>query len=45
MEYIQADEYLEITPESMRLRKIVLTESMRKQKANKALAGIDFTNK
>ncbi|WP_316746978.1 translational GTPase TypA [Pedobacter gandavensis] len=30
MEYIQADEYIEITPLSMRLRKIHLTEAARK---------------
>jgi len=30
MEYIQADEYIEITPISMRLRKIHLTENARK---------------
>jgi GTP-binding protein len=30
MEYIQADEYIEITPKSMRLRKIYLTENERK---------------
>jgi GTP-binding protein len=32
MEYIQADEYIEITPQSMRLRKIYLTENERKVK-------------
>jgi GTP-binding protein len=32
MEYIQADEYIEITPLSMRLRKIFLTEGERKIK-------------
>ena len=32
MEYIQADEYIEITPVSMRLRKIYLTENERKVK-------------
>lgn len=32
MEYIQADEYIEITPLSMRLRKIFLTENERKVK-------------
>ena len=42
MEYIQADEYLEVTPNFMRLRKILLTESLRKQKANKALVGMNF---
>jgi GTP-binding protein len=30
MEYIQADEYIEVTPQSMRLRKIYLTENERK---------------
>jgi GTP-binding protein len=32
MEYIQADEYIEVTPLSMRLRKIFLTEQERKVK-------------
>ena len=32
MEYIQADEYIEVTPQSMRLRKIFLTEQERKVK-------------
>jgi GTP-binding protein len=32
MEYIQADEYIEVTPASMRLRKIYLTENERKVK-------------
>ena len=32
MEYIQADEYIEVTPLSMRLRKIYLTEQERKVK-------------
>ncbi|MNK07569.1 GTP-binding protein TypA/BipA [compost metagenome] len=32
MEYIQADEYIEVTPASMRLRKIYLTEAERKIK-------------
>lgn len=35
MEYIQADEYIEITPASMRLRKIYLTENERKINAKK----------
>jgi len=42
MEYIQYDEYLEITPTKMRLRKVLLTDSARKQKSNKALANIKF---
>lgn len=32
MEYIQADEYIEVTPQSIRLRKIYLTENERKVK-------------
>ncbi len=35
MEYIQADEYIEITPKSMRLRKIYLTENERKINAKR----------
>ncbi|TDG37218.1 translational GTPase TypA [Pedobacter changchengzhani] len=35
MEYIQADEYIEVTPASMRLRKIHLTEQQRKMNGNK----------
>ncbi len=35
MEYIQADEYIEITPASMRLRKIYLTEGDRRINAKK----------
>jgi GTP-binding protein len=35
MEYIQADEYIEITPKSMRLRKIYLTENERKINSKK----------
>ncbi|MCB0705837.1 MAG: translational GTPase TypA [Saprospiraceae bacterium] len=42
LEYIQDDEYVEITPKSMRLRKIRLTESDRKKAANKALANIKW---
>jgi GTP-binding protein len=38
MEYIQGDEYVEITPKSLRLRKILLTENERKRAENKALA-------
>jgi GTP-binding protein len=37
MEYLNNDEYLEVTPESLRLRKILLTESARKKNANPAL--------
>ena len=35
MEYIQADEYIEITPVNMRLRKIYLTENERRINAKK----------
>ncbi len=35
MEYIQADEYIEVTPQSMRLRKIYLSEGDRKINAKK----------
>ncbi len=36
LEYIEADEYVEITPEAIRLRKILLTENDRKR-GNRAL--------
>ena len=36
LEYIQGDEYVEITPESMRIRKIILKESDRKRLGNEA---------
>src|ERR1700740_235983 len=35
MEYIQADEYIEVTPQSIRLRKIYLNENERKINAKK----------
>ncbi|MVZ61873.1 translational GTPase TypA [Sphingobacterium humi] len=35
MEYIQADEYIEVTPQSIRLRKIYLTENERKVNSKK----------
>jgi GTP-binding protein len=35
MEYIQADEYIEVTPASIRLRKIYLTENERKVNSKK----------
>ena len=38
MEYIQEDEYVEVTPVSIRLRKIYLTENERKRFGNKALS-------
>jgi len=37
MEYIDDDEYVELTPESIRLRKILLKEHERKRSANAAL--------
>ncbi len=36
MEYIQADEYIEVTPQNIRLRKIYLTENQRKIHAKKS---------
>ncbi len=39
LEYIQEDEYVEVTPKSIRLRKILLTESDRARAKNKALSG------
>jgi GTP-binding protein len=38
LEYIQADEYVEVTPNSIRLRKVYLKEHDRKRAKNKALA-------
>lgn len=38
LEYIQGDEYVEVTPKSIRLRKIYLNETDRKRYANKATA-------
>ncbi len=37
LEYIQSDEYVEVTPKSIRLRKILLNENERKRDRNKAL--------
>ena len=42
MEYIADDEYVEITPGHIRLRKILLKESDRKRVANPALVHIKF---
>ncbi len=39
MEYIEEDEYVEVTPQNIRLRKILLDENERKRSSNKALAG------
>jgi GTP-binding protein len=38
MEYIQADEYVEITPQSIRLRKILLDENERKRQEKKLVS-------
>jgi GTP-binding protein len=38
LEYIQVDEYVEVTPENIRLRKIHLKEHERKRAKNAALA-------
>ena len=38
LEYIQEDEYVEVTPKSIRLRKILLKEHERKRSKNAALA-------
>ncbi|MFZ9504746.1 MAG: translational GTPase TypA, partial [Cyclobacteriaceae bacterium] len=38
LEYIQSDEYVEVTPKSIRLRKILLNETDRKRDRNKALS-------
>ena len=35
MEYIQEDEYVEVTPKSIRLRKIILDENERKKSQRK----------
>ncbi|MBX7094238.1 MAG: translational GTPase TypA [Flavobacteriales bacterium] len=37
LEYIQGDEYVEVTPNNIRLRKIILTESDRKRASNTKL--------
>lgn len=36
LEYIQEDEYVEVTPKAMRLRKIILDETQRKRIARVA---------
>jgi GTP-binding protein len=36
MEYIQEDEFVEVTPQSIRLRKILLDENDRKRASSKA---------
>ena len=41
MEYIQKDEYLEVTPKSLRMRKIYLDENERKRMDRKTEAGVN----
>ena len=38
LEYIQSDEYVEVTPKSIRLRKVYLNENERKRERNRALS-------
>jgi GTP-binding protein len=38
LEYIQEDEYVEVTPSSLRIRKVLLKEHQRKRAKNPALA-------
>lgn len=40
LEYIQSDEYVEVTPKSIRLRKMYLNENERKRDRSKASAGV-----
>ena len=40
LEYIQADEYVEVTPQSIRMRKIILDENERKRVQKSAYEGI-----
>ncbi|MEM6697304.1 MAG: translational GTPase TypA [Bacteroidota bacterium] len=42
LEYIQGDEYVEVTPETIRLRKVLLKEHERKRAKNAALADVVF---
>ena len=37
LEYIQGDEYVEVTPKCLRIRKILLKETDRKRASNKSL--------
>jgi GTP-binding protein len=41
LEYIQEDEYVEVTPKSIRLRKILLKEHDRKRAKNAALSAVE----
>jgi len=38
LEYIQSDEYVDVTPKSIRLRKILLSENDRKRERNKVMS-------
>ena len=38
MEYIQIDEYVELTPKSIRLRKVLLDENDRKRQEKKLVS-------
>jgi GTP-binding protein len=40
LEYIQSDEYVEVTPKSIRLRKIFLNETDRKRERNRAATAV-----
>jgi GTP-binding protein len=40
LEYIQSDEYVEVTPKSIRLRKIYLNETDRKRERNKSMSSV-----
>jgi len=42
LEYIQGDEYVEVTPETIRLRKVLLKEFERKRAKNSALVDVVF---
>ena len=39
LEYIQEDEYVEVTPKSIRMRKIILDENERKRKEKASAVG------
>jgi GTP-binding protein len=38
MEYIQMDEYVEVTPTSLRMRKVILDETERKRQEKKLVS-------
>jgi len=45
LEFVKADEYVEITPHFMRMRKIILNETERKRQSNRAASEADSINK